>query len=120
MHTRLGPVRVGGGVRGGQASAKTGTGSGERERAYDPFMVPPKTRPTDASVDEFLAAVPGIQRRADAVVVEAMMREVTGESPVIWGTSIVGYGAIEYPGSRGKQASWPIIAFASRKTELVI
>jgi hypothetical protein len=61
-------------------------------------MAPPKTRPTDASVDEFLAAVPHAQRRADAAVVEAMMREATGEQPVVWGTSIVGYGAIDYPG----------------------
>ena len=79
-------------------------------------MVPPKKRPTDASVDEFLAAIPNAQRRADAAVVEAMMLEMTHEQPVLWGTSIVGYGAIDYPGSRGQLASWPIIAFAPRKT----
>ena len=83
-------------------------------------MAPPKTGPTDANVEEFLAAVPHTQRRTDAAVVEAMMREATDEQPVIWGTSIVGYGAIDYPGSRGNLASWPIIAFAPRKTELVL
>jgi hypothetical protein len=83
-------------------------------------MAEAKTRPTDASVEEFLAAVPDARRRADAAVVESMMREVTGEAPVMWGTSIVGYGAIDYQGSRGKQATWPVIAFAPRKTELVL
>jgi Domain of unknown function (DU1801) len=83
-------------------------------------MVQPKTRPTGASVQEFLASVPDGRRRADAEAVEALMREVTGEPAVLWGTSIVGYGVIEYVGSRGKQASWPVIAFAPRKSELVL
>lgn len=48
------------------------------------------------------------------------MREVTGEPAVMWGTSIVGYGVIGYAGSSGKQASWPVIAFAPRKSELVL
>ena len=83
-------------------------------------MAEAKTRPTAASVEQFLAAVPDPRRRADACVVDAMMHEVTGEPAVLWGTNIVGYGAIEYPGSRGKQATWPVIAFAPRKTELVL
>ena len=48
------------------------------------------------------------------------MREVTGESAVMWGTSIVGYSVIDYAGSRGKQVLWPVIAFAPRKSELVL
>ena len=31
------------------------------------------------------------------------MREVTGESAVMWGTSIVGYNVIDHAGSRGRQ-----------------
>ncbi len=83
-------------------------------------MAQAKTQPTDASVEQVLAAVPDPGRRADATVVDAMMREVTGEPAVVWGTAIVGYGAIAYPGSRGKQATWPVVAFALRKTELVL
>ena len=80
----------------------------------------PKTRPTDTSVDDFLAAVPDARRRADAETVTALMRDVTGEAPVIWGTSIVGFGELEYPGARGASRSWPVIAFAPRRTELVL
>lgn len=83
-------------------------------------MAQAKTQPTDASVEQVLAAVPDPGRRADATVVDAMMREVTGEPAVVWGTAIVGYGAIAYPGSRGKQATWPVVAFALRKAELVL
>jgi hypothetical protein len=83
-------------------------------------MAQPKTRPTDADVAQFLAAVPSESRRADASAIAAMMGEVTGEPAVLWGTSIVGYGALAHPGSRGKQATWPVIAFAVRKTEIVL
>ena len=83
-------------------------------------MASPKTQPTDADPEAFLAAVPHPQRRADAGAVDTLMREVTGEPPVIWGTSIVGYGAIAYPGSGGRTTPWPIVAFAPRKTELVL
>jgi hypothetical protein len=79
----------------------------------------PKTRPTDADVGQFLAAVPDERRRADAMAVDALMRAVTGEQPVVWGTSMVGYGSIERPG-RGGRVSWPVIAFAPRRTELVL
>lgn len=75
----------------------------------------PKTRPTDADVDAFLAAVPDPQRRADALAVAALMREVSGELPVLWGTSIVGYGGYDGPTGR-----WPIVAFSPRKSDLVL
>jgi hypothetical protein len=83
-------------------------------------MAEPKTRPTDASVADFLAAVPNAVRRADAAVVDAMLREATGEPPVLWGPSIVGYGEVSAAGSGGKETTWPVIAFSPRKTELVL
>jgi hypothetical protein len=39
----------------------------------------PKTRPTDASVDDFLAAVEDPRRRADAEAVRDLMTEISGE-----------------------------------------
>jgi hypothetical protein len=83
-------------------------------------MAEPKTRPTDASVEEFLAAVPDARRRADAHAVRDLMHDVSGEAPVVWGTSIVGFGAREYADAKGKTMTWPLLAFAPRKTELVL
>lgn len=83
-------------------------------------MAEPKTRPTDASVDDFLAAVPSAQRRTDALAVAGLLAEVTGEPPVLWGTSIVGFGERAYPGSRGKTTTWPLVGFSPRKAELVL
>jgi len=75
----------------------------------------PKTRPTDVPVDDFLATVDNPKRRADAEVVKAMLAEVSGEQPVMWGPSIVGYGSY-----RGPTGDWPIIGFSPRKAQLVL
>lgn len=83
-------------------------------------MAEPKTKPTDADVGEFLAAIAHDRRRADATAVSALMQDVTGEEPVVWGTSIVGFGSIVTPRDRGASTPWPIVAFAPRATELVL
>lgn len=74
----------------------------------------PKTRPTDASVPDFIAAIEHPLRRADAEAACALLADVTGEPPVLWGTSIIGFGVY-----RGPTGDWPRIGFASRKTETV-
>ena len=50
-----------------------------------------KTRPTAASVSEFLAQQ-GDQRRADCEAVLRMMEAATGERAEMWGAAIVGFG----------------------------
>ena len=83
-------------------------------------MAEPKTRPTDASVPDFLAEVPNARRRDDAAVVDALMQRIAGEQPVMWGPTIVGYGETEITGSRGTTSTWPVVAFSPRKAELVL
>ena len=51
----------------------------------------PKTLPTDASVADFIAAVPDARRRAEAETVCRMLEQVSGQPPVMWGPSIVGF-----------------------------
>ena len=75
----------------------------------------PKTKPTDVSVEDFLAAVENPQRRADAQVIHALLTEVSGEKAVMWGPSIVGYG--RYLGPTGY---WPLHGFSPRKANLVL
>jgi hypothetical protein len=79
-----------------------------------------KTQRTDADVDTFLSGVPDPRRREDARAVVAMMREITGEEPAMWGTSIVGFGTIRYRNSTGKEAEWPAIGLSPRKQALTL
>ena len=83
-------------------------------------MSEPKTQPTDASVEDFLAAVEPARRRQDAQAVCALMREVTGEAPVMWGPSIVGFGRYTYVNTSKKPADWPVIGFSPRKAALTL
>lgn len=80
----------------------------------------PVTVPTDASVDDFLAAVPDDRRRADAERLCALLREVTGEPPVMWGPSIVGFGSYRYTYGSGRTGDWPLVGFSPRKQQLVV
>ncbi|QTC93054.1 DUF1801 domain-containing protein [Brevundimonas goettingensis] len=79
-----------------------------------------KTKPTDVSVDDFIAAVPDPVRRADAEVVAALFAEVTGQRATLWGPSIVGFGAYHYVYDSGRQGDAPAIAFSPRKPHLVL
>ena len=78
-------------------------------------MAAPKTQKTKASVSHFIAAVESETRRKDALAVDKMMREITGQRPAMWGPSIVGYGDFRTPSGR-----WPRASFSPRKANLVV
>jgi hypothetical protein len=78
------------------------------------------TRPTDADVDAFLDAVPNDERRADARALCALMTDVTGEPPVLWGPSIVGFGSYRYRYESGREGTSSLAGFSPRKTSLVV
>jgi len=78
-------------------------------------MAEPKTRPTDVDPRDFIAGVENPVRRQDAETMLALLSEVTGEQPVMWGPSIVGFGSY-----RGPTGDWPLIGFSPRKAELVV
>jgi hypothetical protein len=51
-----------------------------------------KTKPTSASVEDFINQVKNEQKRKDSFVLLEMMKEATGEEPVLWGSAIIGFG----------------------------
>jgi hypothetical protein len=83
-------------------------------------MAETKTRPTDVSVDAFLDAVPHPVRRADGRAVRALMERISGVPAVMWGPSIVGFGALHYRYASGHEGDMPRIAFSPRKANLVL
>jgi hypothetical protein len=74
-----------------------------------------KTRPTSASVDDFIASVENPKRRADALTALAMYEEVTGLRPVMWGPSIIGFGSHHYAYASGREGDMPAAGFSPRK-----
>ena len=79
-----------------------------------------KTRPTSASVVEFLNSVPDERRRADSFKVLEMFRRITGEEAVMWGPAIVGFGSRALKYADGRELDWPVAAFSPRKTSLTL
>lgn len=78
------------------------------------------TRPGTGDVDAFLASVPDERRRADAQAVADLMREVTGADPVMWGSSMVGFGTQRYTTADGKEREWFAVGLAPRKAALTL
>jgi len=78
------------------------------------------TRPTDADVEAYLASVSDERRRADAAEALALMREVTGAEPRMWGTSLIGFGRQPYRTADGKEREWFAVGLAPRKAALTL
>ena len=79
-----------------------------------------KTKKHNASVAEFLNAVENEKRRADALEVQQMIQDITGEKPMMWGSSIVGYGSCRLKYESGRELDWMLTGFSPRKTALTV
>lgn len=79
-----------------------------------------KTRPSEQSAEEFIAAVPGDTRREDAQKLSGLLTEWTGAPPVMWGTSIVGFGCYRYRYDSGHEGTAALVGFSPRKAALVL
>ncbi len=77
-----------------------------------------KTKKNDASVMDFLNSVENDTRRSDALKVNELMNEITGEEPKMWGGSIVGYGSVHLKYASGRELDWMLIGFSPRKQSL--
>ena len=83
-------------------------------------MAQNKTKPTDASVEDYIASRANAQQRADCRELMALFRKVTRHSPKMWGPSIVGYGSFRYTYESGRTGESPLAAFAIRGRDLVV
>lgn len=79
-----------------------------------------KTKPNDASVVAFLGQIENESKRKDAFTLHELMKEITGEEPVIWGDSIIGYGTYHYRYASGREGVWFLTGFSPRKQNFSI
>jgi len=83
-------------------------------------MAENKTKPTDASVDDYIASRASEQQHADCRNLMALLERVTQQTPKMWGPSIVGYGSYRYTYASGRTGEAPLAGFAIRGRELVL
>ncbi|HLU09861.1 MAG TPA: DUF1801 domain-containing protein [Oceanobacillus sp.] len=83
-------------------------------------MAENKTVPTNQKAEDFLNTVEDERKRKDSFTILELMKEVTGMEPVMWGTSIVGFGSYHYKGASGREGEWMLTGFSPRKQNLTL
>lgn len=81
-------------------------------------MYEAKTKPAKAGVAAFLGAIADPERRRDCRTLSALMKRATGCRPVLWGTSIVGFGAYHYRYASGHEGDSCVVGYSPRKGDL--
>jgi hypothetical protein len=79
-----------------------------------------KTKATTNSVIDFINTAEPETKRQDAYTLLEIFKRATGEEPVMWGDSIVGFGKFSYKGSGGRSGEWFPVGFSPRKSKLVV
>lgn len=83
-------------------------------------MYESKTKPTDASVEQFISQISDEQKKADSLRLVELMQNATGEPAQMWGTSIIGFGAYHYKYASGHEGDACQAGFSPRKQNLTL
>ena len=82
-------------------------------------LVEIKTKPTAASLEDYIYTVNDEQKRKDSFVLLEMMKKATGEKPILWSNSIIGFGIKRYKSpTTDREVDWLRIGFSPRKANL--
>lgn len=82
-------------------------------------LVEIKTKPTSLSALDFIHAIQDEKKRKDSLVLMEIMKKATGEEPVLWSNSIIGFGHKRYKSpATGREVDWLRIGFSPRKANL--
>jgi uncharacterized protein YdhG (YjbR/CyaY superfamily) len=82
-------------------------------------MADNKTQPTKADVHDFVQTL-SESRAAEANSLIAIMSSISGDKPVMWGPSIIGFGTHHYKYESGREGDIPRIGFSPRKAAITI
>jgi Domain of unknown function (DU1801) len=79
-----------------------------------------KTKPTELSVQAYIAAIDDRARRQDCETLAKLMTEATKEPAKMWGSSIVGFGTYHYKYESGREGDSCLVGFSSRKGDISV
>ena len=83
-------------------------------------MTENKTKPSLASVADYIAAIEDELRRKDCEILLELMTKLIQEMPVMWGASIVGFGHYHYKYASGREGDSCLVGFSSRKADISV
>lgn len=94
---------------------------GEGAKASDRVSTLKTRVDSDASVADFIGALPCATTRKDCSLLSTLMSDVTGERAKLWGGNTVGFGSFNYASNRSKCAGdWMLAGFSPRKPGISI
>ena len=73
-----------------------------------------------ASAMEFINAIADDRRRAEAMALDLLFREVTGWSPKLWSGRMIGYGLYDYTYDTGHSGRTLATGFAVAKRQVTV
>ncbi len=82
------------------------------------IMTSNKTVPTPADVEAFIDSLDDVQQASDSRELVAMMAEISGQPPMMWGSAIIGFGSYHYKYASGREGDWAQIGFSPRKGKI--
>lgn len=74
-----------------------------------------KTKANDGDVGAFLESLRDEAQRRESYILLDLMRDVSGADPVMYGSSIVGFGSSTITYADGNRADWFSVGFSPRK-----
>lgn len=83
-------------------------------------MAENKTQATEASVESYIRGIGDEARRADCQAMVELMSKATKFEPVMWGSSIVGFGSYHYKYESGREGSMCLVGFSARKGDISV
>jgi hypothetical protein len=79
-----------------------------------------KTKPTLQTPGDFINAMADQTRRSDCLALMAMMEKACKAKPVMWGSSMIGFGKYHYRYDSGREGDWYILGFSPRKNDFTL
>jgi hypothetical protein len=80
-----------------------------------------KTKENDADVGAFIQLIKEEEKRTDCEALIKLFKQVTKETPRMWGASIIGFGNYVYESpATGRRGDWYITGFSPRKQNLTL
>ncbi|MFZ6033829.1 MAG: DUF1801 domain-containing protein [Melioribacter sp.] len=79
-----------------------------------------KTKPNKKSVKKFLNSITDENKKNACRELAKLMEELSGDIPVMWGDSIVGFGKYHYVYKTGREGDWFRIGFSPRKQNIAV
>lgn len=79
-----------------------------------------KTKANQQSITAYLNTIEPQKKREDSFAILALMQEVSGEAPQMWGDTIIGFGRYHYKYASGREGDWVLAGFAPRKQNLTL